>query len=442
MARTLGAWDCSYCDNKKILGNIFDCPGCGHPRPRGVRFYQISDAPIVTPEIAEQLGSGGPNWYCLHCDSGNKDNESLCWQCGAEKGSSPSHEVKTYEEGEVVPRSTKEAEMSDPDKKSWVDTNSKTTRSEELVQSDEAVPNYPRAFPSELTFIDRAKDAYTDITGSNSFKSFLVALGIILGFLATLSLIYQIFFNTHQQAVQIDSFSWSQNVNVQEYMVVHDASWGVTPSDAYNVIYDYRDTGRDEKIHDRWDIVPYLDTCYRDVSYTDTCYDSVYVSKTCYRTTDNGDGSFSNDSYECGSSESRSYSCQKSRPEPYSCTKTREVEIYHFEDIYDYYFEFDIDRWMTVANYPTSGNNQKPYFYTDFTINDPYTSGNPRLGQQQFFQQPGTYSITFFCDNEKIGEEGYFSRNYSQEVWNEFNLDQNYNIETNFLNLILTDPAP
>ena len=111
MARTLGAWDCEYCDTKRIWGNIFDCPGCGKPRSRGVRFYIVDNAPPVTSEIAKVLGSGGPNWYCGHCESGNKDDVTKCWNCGAEKGSSPSHEVKSYSQDAGLLRKVRKSEM-------------------------------------------------------------------------------------------------------------------------------------------------------------------------------------------------------------------------------------------------------------------------------------------------------------------------------------------
>jgi len=242
--------------------------------------------------------------------------------------------------------------------------------------------------------------------------------------------------------VFISGYNWTQNVAVQEFQVVHDSSWSAHPSDAYNVTEEYRDTGHDEKVHDGWTTETYMDTCYRTETYMDTCTRSVYDSRTCTGTRDNGDGSFDSYSYECGSYTTESYSCSQTREVPYSCTKTREVELYHYEDIYDWYYTYDVNRWVTIKNYPTSGVDKNPYFYTDFKLKDPYSGGEPKLGQQQKFEQTGEYSITFLCENKKVGKEGYFARKYELETWKRFEKGGNYEIKTNYFGSILTEPAP
>ena len=120
------------------------------------------------------------------------------------------------------------------------------------------------------------------------------------------------------------------------------------------------------------------------------------------------------------------------------------MEDYHYEDIYDNYYEYDINRWQTVANHPTSGSDHSPYYYTDFTLNHPYSlSGIPEIGQQQQFQVPGEYTVTFYCsDNFKVGDEGYFTRTHPLNEWEMFQENIDYPIEVNFFNAILTYPAP
>ena len=442
MARTLGAWDCEYCDTKRIWGNIFDCPGCGKPRSRGVRFYIVDNAPPVTSEIAKVLGSGGPNWYCGHCESGNKDDVTKCWNCGAEKGSSPSHEVKSYSQG-AEPRSTKEAELADPDGKSWVDP--EPLNLEVSVEKPRQV-QYPYApdFGEESAEPSVFEKMLNTFSESYNARFYAVGGAILLGLVLLFVFVYQFFFKTHVETAQVTGYRWSQNVIVQEYQVVHDSNWTSHPSDAYNVSSDYINTGREQKIHDGWVDVPYQDTCYETVSYESNCTRSVYVSKTCTGYRDNGDGSYDSYDYECGSSESESYSCTLTREDPYSCTKTRQDEVYHYEDIYDWYYEYDINRWVAVANYPTSGENHDPYYFGDFVLKSPFNgNGTPELGQQQQSQNPGTYSVDFFCpDNIKIGSNGHFKRDYPLEVWKLFEMGKGYHIEVNFLNVIITYPNP
>jgi len=103
-----------------------------------------------------------------------------------------------------------------------------------------------------------------------TLKPFAIGLAIALVVVLLSFLIYQFFFNTHQELVQVSGYNWSQNVTVQEYQVVHEDSWTTHPSDAYNIDSDYRDTGRDEKIHDGYHTESYTDTCYQTETYSDT----------------------------------------------------------------------------------------------------------------------------------------------------------------------------
>lgn len=156
------------------------------------------------------------------------------------------------------------------------------------------------------------------------------------------------------------------------------------------------------------------------------------------------DGPFVTYDYECGGYESYTYSCVQTRQEPYSCTKTRDEELYHYENIYDWYYIYDIDKWVTIANYATSGNDHEPYFYSDFELNNPYDeASSPQLGQQRQFQIPGKYSVTFFCKkNTKVGDEGYFTREYSLHEWEMLEYEVDYPIEINAFNGVVTYPNP
>ena len=237
-------------------------------------------------------------------------------------------------------------------------------------------------------------------------------------------------------------FTWTQNVRVQVYQVVHETSWTTHPPSAYNIVSEYRDTGRDEKIHDGWETVPYQDTCYETVPFPDTCTRPVYESKTCQGTRDNGDGTITTYDYDCGTYVQEEYPCTNTRQEPYSCTKTRQEEVYHYEDIYDTYYQYDIDKWVTIANHGTSGSDHEPY-YESVTLSNPYSgSGTPVLGQQQQLQEQGVYSVSFYSENPKIGQEGYFTREYPLDKWMLFGFDWEYQIEVNFVNMILSDPEP
>lgn len=415
----LGAWDCRYCSTTRIPGNVKKCPGCGHPRHEGVQFYQVPDGALVTPDIQEQLGSGGPNWYCEHCGSGNRDIDTECVNCGAEKGSSPSHKVRVYKGKNAGPKSTEEAEAMNPKEDSWESAVA-------LEQYEEMHTNPVDDYSTHSTREERKRDREIYHSLKSSGKSFpwkkagLIGLAVILTF-SLFFLGYQFFFNKHEETVTIEQFSWQQSVVLEEYTAVRESNWSSHPPGAYDIDVDYRDTGRDERVSDGWTTETYMDTCSRTITVPDTCYETV----------DNGDGSFTE----------RSYSCPKTETEYYSCEKQRQVELYHYEDIWDNYYTYTIDKWVFVEEYPTSGTNQTP-FYAEVEVTNAYLSGEPELGQQRTLEVPGKYQILFKTDNEKVGDEGYFERDYPLAEWIQFSEDKTYTIMVNVFNKILSKPEP
>ena len=101
MAIREGRWDCPSCGSTAIYGRFVDCPGCGKPRPAGVRFYLTADAPVITEPERLKEAHAGPDWICLHCEASNRATLDQCGGCGAARGSSPTQPVHTYGDGEV-----------------------------------------------------------------------------------------------------------------------------------------------------------------------------------------------------------------------------------------------------------------------------------------------------------------------------------------------------
>jgi hypothetical protein len=357
MTRRLGAWDCPYCTTKRLLGNVFECPNCAHPRPRGIYFYEIDDGPIVTPEIQAQLGSGGPNWYCEYCDSGNRDTDNVCWKCQAARDDdAPVHKVTNYtaEERPFDAEAARTIEGED----SW------RFPETSMLRAPHGQPDESETPVAHVSYQHLSEDGY----GRN--RTILAVLAIVL-VPVLLVLFYNFFFNTHTEQVTAVGFEWRRNVVVEEYQVVHETSWSSHPTSAYNIQESYRDTGHDRKVHDRWETEYYMGTCYKTESYSSTCYRTVYDNRTCTGSRSNGDGSFDSYTYECGSSSTESYSCTDYRQVPYSCQQSRQKEIYHYEDVYDYFYEYDIKKWIEIEDHPTQGRDQQPY-YADLTLVNPY----------------------------------------------------------------------
>jgi hypothetical protein len=433
--RRLGTWNCKYCDRIGISVIEFTCPGCSHPREQGVVFIPDPNGPIVTPEMAKILGSGGPNWYCLHCKSGNQDDRATCMDCGAPKGSSPSHKVKKYIGGQE-PKTAEEAEAMNEDGKSWVDVSETENIAIGYVKTARSVPDQKNWVQTRaVDFVTSAQKSLGAWTLPALVFSIIVIFAAVFGISK--------FFIKHNENVSVQSFQWNnQIVTIEEFQVVHQTSWTNYPGDAYNVSSEYLDTGRDQKITDRWDTVPYQDTCYEDKPYVTTCTESEYVSKQCPTTIDNGDGTFTYGSEECGGYEPKTVSCTKYRPEPYTCTKTKQVEVFHYEDIWDNFYNYDVNRWITISVHPTSGNNHNPFYFSDFTLQNPYYEGNPQIGQQKKIETEGTYSVRFCGNNKKIETEGCFDREYPLIEWKEFQIERQYVIVVDGYDNIVTFPSP
>ncbi len=91
MAIREGRWDCSSCGSTAIYGRHVDCPGCGKPRPAGVRFYLAHGEPVVTDPERLREAAAGPDWVCARCGASNRATLHACAGCGA------AHEVESVQ---------------------------------------------------------------------------------------------------------------------------------------------------------------------------------------------------------------------------------------------------------------------------------------------------------------------------------------------------------
>jgi len=416
MAKIVMFWDCSYCGAKKIPGYLRECvDGCGHPRPRKVVFYHSNPPTKATPEQAALFGRPDPNWYCENCDSGNRAEDERCWKCGAPRSiDSEVHEVRTYRESEGLPYSAEEAERMnqaiapEPQKK-WQPEGGEDRYNPQSIAREEPTSYSPPA--RDYSSVDH----FTSKLPINH-KELMIIGGWALGVILAIFLIYSFFFKTHTEKVWVSEMNWTQSVHIEELQTFHEGAWSV-PFDGSETDH-YQKKSGDEKVHDGWTTETFSTTCYRSVTVPDTCTGYRSVSDTCYRT--NGDGS--SDSYSCSKSESYTYSCTTTKTESYSCTDTRQVEQYHYEDVFSTWYEYDIDRWTSVGTYPTSGEGKDLYF-------DPI---QPQGNKQRRIEDGGTYTITFVSE-----EIEPFSRTYSLAEYLTFEYEQIHEVLVNAFGTIL-----
>jgi hypothetical protein len=88
-----GRWRCPYC-SRVNLGRELACAGCGATRDKDVRFFLEDEAPEVEDATLLATARAGADWLCQFCSTSNRPDASVCVQCGAEKGTSPSRPVQ------------------------------------------------------------------------------------------------------------------------------------------------------------------------------------------------------------------------------------------------------------------------------------------------------------------------------------------------------------
>lgn len=100
MAIREGKWKCAYCGGIN-LGRDNGCNACGRVRGDDVEFFLEDDAAEVSDAAQLADAGSGADWTCEYCDTNNRANDTVCKQCGAERGDSASLQQKvTYKEGE------------------------------------------------------------------------------------------------------------------------------------------------------------------------------------------------------------------------------------------------------------------------------------------------------------------------------------------------------
>jgi len=419
MAKIVMYWDCPNDSNKKIPGYVYNCPGCGHPRSKGVVFYHSNPPHEATPAEISKMTAPNPNWFCDSCQSGNLQKDKKCWNCGdARTADSAVQPVRvgysTRKKG--LAYSTEDAEAKEK--------TSDHLTPEPFVPEDDVynpqstpvvLPIPKRERLSLLPAMDQSEpvahryEDQADLDARNeTIKTGLKIGGGVLAaaFLCIISLwVYNFFFKTHVETLVVTDMNWSQSVHIEEYQTVHEEGWSI-PGEWPGVNSAGRETAQEQRksgertVHDGWHTETVPDTCYRDEQVQTTCTDyrdvqttctgSEYVSDTCYQDDGNGGsesyecGGYESYTYSCTESESYTYSCTETQSVPYACTKDVQVEDTHQEDIIETWYWYDIERWVSIMVYPTSGTGLDVYY-------DPIQP----LSNQRRIEDGGCYCVTF-----------------------------------------------
>lgn len=313
-----GYWDCQYCGATGISGDKRECTGCGHPRDESVTFY-MKEVEYLSDEEAAKV-SRNADWYCSYCNTLNSDNDANCKGCGASR-----------EESE----------------KNYFDL-----QAEKNKPKEEFVPiqNKPKSKFSLWPFI-------------------IIGALIIIAFL---------FFRTKSKDGVIESFSWTQNVEVEQYLQFEDSYWEGEAQPAGEDLQIVRQA--QEEHPTETEIVGYQDVEVTKYKQDIVGYETKY--------NDLGNGNF--EEYQEPIYGDVPYTEIESQPIYRPVVKTR------------YYCT--VWRWTKVRDVTTSGEDHSPY-YGDLNLKSDEREG----------AKSGKYSIT--VTEEKKTNTYSMDENYL-DVWN------------------------
>ena len=107
----MGRWDCGSCGATGQRGDVYQCTGCGAPRPDDVEFYLPEEDEVI--HDADEIGKAeaGPDWQCAFCESWVPATHDSCISCNASLADSK----RRQQTGEyVTPDASPEADNESP----------------------------------------------------------------------------------------------------------------------------------------------------------------------------------------------------------------------------------------------------------------------------------------------------------------------------------------
>ncbi len=305
-----GYWDCAFCDTKEIPGREKKCPNCGKPRGEDVIFYMKDTKNYVDDKNRGQFS--GQSWYCSYCDTLNDSNAKFCTGCGASHEDSEKNYFDLH-----------------PERKKKLSAKEATTNADTLKKQKQDAQ--VKAFEDSMKEPQQKKGGFKPI--------FLIPILIVLAVIA-----FAFAGRTKTDTISITSFDWSRDIAIEEMHTVEESDWTL-PSGA-------RLISQKEEFHHNERVVDYYQTVTVEKSREVIDY---YEDVTSYE--DNGDGSFTEITEQVPVYTTEYY--------------TEEVEepVYRDEPVYQTKYYYEIDRWETIRNVTTEGNDQSPY-WGDVTLAD------------------------------------------------------------------------
>lgn len=319
-------WKCDHCGSK-VSGLKRECPNCGMPRDRGTKF-DTNDV-IGTLSAEESKNYGQPDWLCECCDMLNNYRNTECESCGAPKGASKNY----FEMHEEINRRKMQHDLQGSDDSTYVE--------ERFTHSSE-FDSTPMQSYHDKEIRNRRKTI---------FRNFLIGGGVSLGIISFIVLMVFLL-KPKEYSVVVESSNWERSISIEEVNTYHEEGWSL-PAGAVQTdkVWKYKDKER---------VIDHYDTVTEMVTKTKTVQDGYDVS---YEVEDNGDGTGNVVKVET----------PKYKTVEYEVPETKQVPVYAWVDVYDWYYYYDIDRWSYTRSVDTRGETG-PY-WGEVTLRDDEREG-------------------------------------------------------------------
>jgi hypothetical protein len=362
MAIREGRWRCASC-GRENLGRFEQCRGCPAGRTSDTAFYLPDGEPAISDEELIADAMSGNDWHCDHCENSNKGSDHKCWSCSNPRD----HSDKEHDASRDVVMSPATSEPKHERPKS---------RPDRVRASSRAPSSAPSARSSR---------------SANSSPLNYMFLGLI-ALLVALSLLAASFLVSFDADGSITGKKWSRAIPIEQIKPVEDDGW-TRPSGAYDV------TSR-QKIRSHKVVV----IGHKNVTKTvDEKYKTGTEQYKC------GTKSLGNGYFEDKMCSRNTYATKK-------VEKTDRVAITERQPVYDTWYEYTEDRWVTVRTKRSSGTSDEPYW--------------PEYTLAQRVERVGSKSQSYTVEMQ-IGENVQ-KKNLPKTEWDGYLIGDALDLKTNF----------
>lgn len=363
MAIREGRWDCSSCGQVN-LGRFEQCRSCGIGRGSDVAFYLPSGEAAISDADLIADAQSGRDWHCDHCDNSNKGSADRCTSCGNQRdGEDKEHDALRdviMSSGAQKPKAERPKARPDRPRRSTPAARAAHPMSAEGAKPSKLKPSVPWVIAAVVALI-----------GILLIASFTVP------------------FTAHGQ---VADKSWQRSISIAQIKPFQDSGWH-KPSDAYDVSSERK---------------------FRH-------YETVTVGYTTKTETSTERYQSGTETYVCGQqSMGNGYfqdrTCSRATYSTRPVTKTVQVPITEERPVYDTWYEYTQDRWVTVRNRSSSGKDDEPY-WAEYTL----APQGERVGNRR-----EAYIVV-----TKIEDDTQELR-LSQQDWNGYQINDKLVLKTDF----------